>query len=144
MSIKSGCNLKKTLFVLNATAEYVDCSLFFEKYSKIFLQFDSQKTSSSTLKIYRNIYGKKLSAIIYRSSISLKKLRFIDYRYCFFTTESFIVPISDSGYGSAICMLQRLNILFRLPFSIPSFHPLLTFEDVWVEIANNKNIAEAQ
>ena len=49
----------------------------------------------------------------------------IDYRYRF-TTERFIVPITDSGYGSAICMLQWLNILLRLPFSIPSFHPLLT------------------
>ena len=49
-------------------------------------------------------------------------MRFIDYRYRLgffeiidyryrFTTERFIVPITDSGYGSAICMLQRLNIL---------------------------------
>ena len=37
--------------------------------------------------------------------------------YCFY-----------SGYGSAICMLQRLNILLRLSFSMPSFHPLFTSE----------------
>ena len=53
----------------------------------------------------------------------------IDYRYRF-TTERFTVPITDSGYGSAICMLQRLNILLRLPFSILSFHPLFTSEYV--------------
>ena len=40
------------------------------------------------------------------------------------------MPITDSGYGSAICMLQRLNILLRLPFSTPSFHSLLTSEYV--------------
>ena len=47
---------------------------------------------------------------MYRLPISLKKLRFIDYRYGLgffeiidyrFTTERFIVPITDSGYGSA-------------------------------------------
>ena len=40
------------------------------------------------------------------------------------------MPITDSGYGSAICMLQQLKILLRLPFSIPSFHSLLTSEYV--------------
>ena len=41
--MKSCCNLKKSFFVLNATAESVDCSLVFEKYSETFLQFDLQK-----------------------------------------------------------------------------------------------------
>ena len=40
-----------------------------------------KKTSSNILKTYRKIYRKNLSAIIYRIPISLKKLRFIDYRY---------------------------------------------------------------
>ena len=56
-------------------------------------------------------------------------LEIIDYRYRF-ATERLIVPIIISGYESAISMLQRLNILLRLPFSIPSFHPLFTSECV--------------
>ena len=57
---------------LNFTAESVNCSLL-KNLEKLFLQFDLQKkkTSSNTSKIYRNIYRKILSAIIYRLSISL-------------------------------------------------------------------------
>ena len=43
VSIKFCCKSKKSLFVLNATAESVDCTLSFEKHSKTFLQFDSRK-----------------------------------------------------------------------------------------------------
>ena len=57
---------------LNFTAESVNCSLFLKNLEKTFLQFDLQrKTSSNTSKVYRNIYRKNLSAIIYRLSISL-------------------------------------------------------------------------
>ena len=70
-----------SLFVLNATAESVDCSLFFffEKYSKTFLQFDSQK---NIIQHIENLPQHLLKKIIGDNiSISLKKLRFIDYRY---------------------------------------------------------------
>ena len=95
---------KNYLFVwLNFTAESVNCSLFLKNLEKTFLQFDlkkrKKKTSSNTSKIYRNIYRKNLSTIIYR--YRFKKLRFIgiaqgffeviDYRYRF-STERFIVP----------------------------------------------------
>ena len=55
--------------------------LSFEKSGKTVLQFDLQeeKTSSNILKIYRNIYRKNISAIIYRYRCN--KLRYIDYRY---------------------------------------------------------------
>ena len=150
--LKSCCNLKKFLFALKAKAESAACSLFFEKYSKTFLQFDSQKTLSRKLKIYRNICWKKLSAIIYQLPISLKKIEIYYYRYrlrffeiigyCYrFTAAGFIVPITDSGYGSAICMLQRLSILLRLRFSTIL---CLRLSKLCVEINNNKNIAEAQ
>ena len=64
---------KNYFFVwLNFTAESVNCSLFLKNLEKTFLQFDLQKnTSLNTSKIYRNIYRKNLSAIIYRLSISL-------------------------------------------------------------------------
>ena len=64
---------KNYFFVwLNFTAESVNCSLFLKNLEKTFLQFDLQKkTSSNTSKIYRNIYRKNLSAILYRLSISL-------------------------------------------------------------------------
>ena len=64
---------KNYFFVwLNFTAESVICSLFLKNLEKTFLQFDLQKkTLSNTSKIYRNIYRKNLSAIIYRLSISL-------------------------------------------------------------------------
>ena len=63
---------KNYFFVwFNFTAESVNCS-FFEKCKKTFLQFDLQKiTSSNTSKIYRNIYRKNLSAILYQLSISI-------------------------------------------------------------------------
>ena len=112
---------------------------FFEKYSQTFFAILLTKNIVKHFEILPQHLLKKLSAIIYRLPISLKRLRFIDYRYRLeffeiidyryrFTAERFIVPITDSAYGSAICMHQRLNILLRLPFSIPSFHPLLTFE----------------
>ena len=64
----------------NFTAESVNCSLFLKNLEKTFLQFDLQKkTSSNTMKIYRNIYRKNLSAIIYR--YRFEKLIFVDYRY---------------------------------------------------------------
>ena len=67
-----------------------------------------KKTSLNTLKIYRNIYRKNLSAIIYRLYIyryRYKEFRFIDFgnAQCFFdiigyryrfNTERFIVPIT--------------------------------------------------
>ena len=58
---------KKSLFVLfNATAVRRPLR-FLEKSTKTFLQFDLQKKKlRQTLKIYRNIYRKNLSAIIYR------------------------------------------------------------------------------
>ena len=53
----------------------MNCSRFLKNLEKTFLQFDLQKkTSSNTLKIYRNIYRKNLSAIIYRLSISLEEI----------------------------------------------------------------------
>ena len=76
---KTRCSLrlvvifKNYFFVwLNFTAGSVNCSLFLKNLEKTFLQFDLQKkTASDTSKIYRNIYRKNLSAIIYRLSISL-------------------------------------------------------------------------
>ena len=49
--------LKNYFFVLfNFTAESVNCSLFLKNLKITFLQFDIQKkTTSNTLKIYRNI-----------------------------------------------------------------------------------------
>ena len=75
--------LKIYFFVLfNFTAEYVICSLFSKNAEKNILQFDLQKKNFvKTSKIYRNIYRKNLSAIIYRSSISLEKIEINDYRY---------------------------------------------------------------
>ena len=50
--------------------------IFLKNLEKIFLQFDLKKTTSSnTLEIYRSIYRKNLSAIIYRLSISLKEIQ---------------------------------------------------------------------
>ena len=68
--------LKNYLFVLfNFTAESVNCSLLQKNLEKTLLQFDLQKKIlSSTLKTYRNIYRKNLSAIIYRLPISLKEI----------------------------------------------------------------------
>ena len=61
------CNLKNSLLVLlNATAESGSGSL--ENYRKTFLEVDlvyKKIYSSNTLKIYRNIYRKNLSAIMY-------------------------------------------------------------------------------
>ena len=57
-------------FCLNAAAESVDCSPFLKNLETHFCKVTCKKTSS-TLKIYRNIYRKNLSAIIYRLSISL-------------------------------------------------------------------------
>ena len=51
---------------LNFTRESVNCSLFLKNAEKNILQFDlPKKTSSNTSKIYRNIYRKNVSAIIY-------------------------------------------------------------------------------
>ena len=58
--------LEKSLLVLNATEESVDCSLFFEKYGKTFLQFDSQKNIVKHIKnlpqhLLKKIIGDNLS-----------------------------------------------------------------------------------
>ena len=101
--------IKNYFFVrLNFTAESVNCSLFLKILEKKFLQFDlRKKTLSNTSKIYRNIYRKNLSGIIYR--YRFKKLRFIGIAqgffevidYCYrFSTERFIVPITDCISGA--------------------------------------------
>ena len=70
---------KISIFLFNASAESINCSLL-KSYENILL-FDLQKkTSSNTLKIYRIIYRKKLSAIIYRLPTSLQEIE-IYYRY---------------------------------------------------------------
>ena len=68
--------LKNSLFVLfNPTAESVHCSLFLKNLEKRFCDLTyKNKASSNTLKNYRNIYRKNLSAIIYRLPISLKEI----------------------------------------------------------------------
>ena len=73
VSIKSCCNLSKSLFVVfNPSAESVNYSLFLKNLEKHFCDLSyKKKTSSNTLKIYRNIYRKNLSAIIHRLPISL-------------------------------------------------------------------------
>ena len=93
--------LKIYLFVLfYFTAESVNCTLFLKNLEKTFLHFDLQKkTLSNTLQIYRNIYRKNISAIIYRLSVSPRtflKLPIIVNR---FSTERFIVPITVYGRG---------------------------------------------
>ena len=71
VSTKSFCNLKN-LSLFNPTAESVNCSLFLKNLEKHFCDLTyKKKTSSNTLKIYRNIYRKNLSAIIFRLPISL-------------------------------------------------------------------------
>ena len=66
------CNLKKFHYVLfSATAESINYSLFSKNLKKRICNNLQNKTSSNTLKIYRNIYRKNLSAIIYRLPISL-------------------------------------------------------------------------
>ena len=97
--------LKKSFFVLfNAMAESVNHFVFWKNLQQHLCNLISKKkTSSNTVKIYRNIYRKNLSAIIYR--YRFKKLRFIDYRYRpgFFevidyryrcSTKRLIVPIT--------------------------------------------------
>ena len=67
---------KKSLFVLfHATAEPVNHSVFWKNLQKHFCNLIyKKKTSSNTLKIYRNIYRKNLSVIIYRLPISLQEM----------------------------------------------------------------------
>ena len=64
---------KKSLFGLfNPTAESVNCSLFLKNLENtVVISLTRKKTSSNTLKFYRNIYRKNLSAIIYGLPISL-------------------------------------------------------------------------
>ena len=63
--------LKTSLFVLfNATAESVNCSLL-KNLETHFCNMTCKKSLSNTLNIYRNIYRKVLSAIIYRLPTSL-------------------------------------------------------------------------
>ena len=114
---------KKFFFVLfNATAESVHCSLFLKNLEKHFCDLTyMNKTSSNTLKIYRNIYRKNLSAIIYRlltsfkdieiyrSSVSPRAFLKIDYRYRF-GTERFIVPITDRPTTRALATTHYLHI----------------------------------
>ena len=69
------CNLKTSLFLLfNATVHSENCSLFLKNLEKHFCNVTCKKTSSNTLKIYRNIHWKNLSAIIYRLPISLSEI----------------------------------------------------------------------
>ena len=64
--------VKTSLLVLfNATAESVNCFFFLKSLETHFCNVTCKKTSSNELKIYRNIYRKNLSAIIYRLPISL-------------------------------------------------------------------------
>ena len=73
--LKCCSNLKISLFVLyNATAESMNCSLLLKNLETHFCNVTCKKTSSKSLKIYRNIYRKNLSAKIYRSPISLEEI----------------------------------------------------------------------
>ena len=77
MSIKTFVIFKNYFFVwLNFTAESMNCFLFLKNLEKkIFaIRLTKKKTLSNTLKIYRNIYRKNLSAIIYQLSISLPEI----------------------------------------------------------------------
>ena len=69
-----------SLFGFARRAESVNCSLFLKNFEKHFCKFTRNKTSSNTLKIYRNIYRKNLLAIIYRLPISLEEIEIYQYR----------------------------------------------------------------
>ena len=64
--VKSCCNLIKSLLVLfDATAEFVNSSLFSKNLEKHFCNLTyKKKTTSNTSKIYRNIYRKNLSITV--------------------------------------------------------------------------------
>ena len=66
----------KSLFVLfDATAESVNCSLFLKSLEKHCSDLTYKKNFvRHILKIYRNIYWKNSTAIIYRLSILLQEI----------------------------------------------------------------------
>ena len=58
--------VKTSLFVLfNVMAESVNCSFFLKNLETHFCNVICKKTLSNALKMYRNIYRRNLSAIIY-------------------------------------------------------------------------------
>ena len=59
---------------VDAAAESVNCSLFLKNLEKHFCDVTCKTTASNTFKIYRNIYRKNLTAIIYRLPISLLEM----------------------------------------------------------------------
>ena len=67
--------VKTFLFVLfNASPESVNSFFFLKNLETHFYKRFAKKTSLNALNIYRNIYRKNLSAIIYRLPISLLKI----------------------------------------------------------------------
>ena len=90
---------------------------FLEKSRKTFLQYDLQEKFSNTSKIYRNIYCKNLSAIIYRLPISPKEIEI--YRLSasprvFLKLSIIVIALVQKGLSCPllpVCLLSDNNDL---------------------------------